>query len=69
MAIKKVEPDLHYEGVPDEAILTRAEILAIIGEYENQFGMTSDEFRKRWQEGSVPDVFETNSWAMLLKYL
>lgn len=69
MALKKIDHDPDYEGLPDDAILTRGEILAIIAGYEKQFGMTSDEFRQRWKAGTAPDVFETNEWAILLDSL
>jgi hypothetical protein len=54
------------DEAPDDGILTQAEVQAIIQGYEKQFGMTSEEFRKRWIEGTVPDTFETNDWVMLL---
>jgi hypothetical protein len=56
-------------GEPDEGVFTRDEVLAIIQGYEAQFGMTSEEFRRRWIEGTVPDTFETNDWVMLLDAL
>lgn len=69
MALKNTQRDEPYEGVPEEAILTQDEIKHIIAGYEEQFGMTSDEFRKRWKDGTAPDVFETTEWAVLLDSL
>ena len=40
----------------------------IIEKYESQFGMSSEEFLRRWREGTMPDLFETNEWAILLTY-
>lgn len=53
----------------DDGNLSREEILALVHCYEEMFSMTSEEFQKRWIEGSVPDVYETNSWAILLDTL
>ena len=54
---------------PDEGVFTMEEILAQIRQYEAQFGMTSEEFLKRWEAGTAPDTFETNSWAIWLHAL
>ncbi len=35
--------------------------------YEEQFGIASEEFLKRWENGTAPDTFETNHWARLLQ--
>ena len=56
-------------GEPDEDTLIREELLAEIRQYEEKFGMTSEEFHRRWLEGTVPDTYETNSWAILLHAL
>jgi len=40
-----------------------AEIAAL----EKRYGMTSEEFLRAWDEGTAPDTFETNAWAMILK--
>ena len=39
-----------------------------IAEYEEQFGMSSDEFLHRWHNGDAPDTFETMDWRILLRH-
>jgi len=48
--------------------MTDEEIQRILKGYEQQFGMTSEEFLKMWAEDAVPDTYETMDWAMLLRY-
>lgn len=47
-------------------LLSEAEISAIIRQYEEEFGMTSEQFLALWEAGEAPDTFETNDWAILL---
>ncbi|PJF24818.1 MAG: hypothetical protein CUN53_15920 [Phototrophicales bacterium] len=35
--------------------------------FETQFGMTSEEFMRRWMSFSIPESFETNYWAHLIQ--
>ena len=46
--------------------LNDADIEEIIKGYEQQFGMSSAEFQKRWIKGQMPDTFDTMAWAILL---
>jgi hypothetical protein len=57
----------------DSADFTEAEIAAArawraqqIAAFEAQFGMSSEEFLKRWREDTIEDSVETNYWANLL---
>jgi hypothetical protein len=52
--------------IPDVEILSDEHRCQIIEQYEQQFGMTSEEFIERWKSGAMPDTFETNDWAILL---
>ncbi len=47
--------------------LTADELSEMLVRFERQYGMTSDEFKIRWEQGDMPDTFETNFWAILLK--
>jgi len=53
----------------EEGIISREELLALVHQYEEKFGMTSEEFLKRWEADAIPDTFETNDWAMILDAL
>jgi hypothetical protein len=52
-----------------EKSMTKAEVLEIIRRYEAKYGISSEEFRKRWKAGTMEDSFDTNDWAILLGYL
>jgi len=47
--------------------LTAEELRDMIARFERQYGITSEEFKTRWENGDMPDTFETNFWAILLK--
>ncbi|GEM_PF-2187141 len=49
------------EATPDE-------LREKIAGFERKYQMTSDEFKIRWEHGDMPDTFETNLWATLLKH-
>ena len=49
--------------------LTRQDIEVMLLGYEARYGMASDEFAGRWAAGALPDTWEFNDWAMLLRYL
>ncbi len=34
-----------------------------VNEYEEKYGMTSDEFYDKWQRGEIDDTPEINEWA------
>ena len=65
---KEQQPDEIKADIP-EGIISREELLARVHHYEEMFGMSSEDFLKRWEADTVPDTFETNSWAMLLHAL
>jgi hypothetical protein len=46
-----------------------AELVAEVKGYEEKYGMTTEEFRKQWKDGTAPDTFETNAWNMLTDLL
>lgn len=37
-----------------------------IQQYEQTYGMSSEEFLKLWADDAIEETFETNHWAMLL---
>lgn len=47
--------------------MTDAELDTEIIACEKRSGMSSEEFMKHWKEGSAPDTYATNAWAILLK--
>ena len=46
--------------------LPLSEVRHIIAAYEAKYGMSSEEFLRQWEAGTVPDTYETNDWAILL---
>lgn len=44
------------------------DIAKVIAGYEEQYNMTSAEFKKMWELGTAPDTYETNDWYVLLEY-
>lgn len=48
--------------------VTQEELDERIKRYEEQFGMTSEEFLEKWNKGEAPDTFETMLWSTLLDY-
>ena len=53
----------------DDMIMTEDEIRAIIVGYEQQYGMSSEEFLRQWKADTASDTWETNSWAMFLDWI
>ena len=53
---------------PEDWIMTKEEIEEMITRFEKQYGMTSEEFLKRREEGTAPDSWEAMTWVTLLKY-
>jgi hypothetical protein len=62
------EPDWEFAGLT-EHLIDEAELEAKIKRYEEQFGMSSEEFLQRWNAGDMPDTFETNAWSIILDFL
>jgi hypothetical protein len=63
----KDTPIIDSEDITDaEIAAARAWRAQKIAAFEAQFGMTSEEFLKRWREDTIEDSFETNYWANLL---
>ena len=40
---------------------------ARIADYEQKYGMTSEEFLRRCREGTIRDTFDANAWRILLQ--
>jgi len=40
-----------------------------IKRFEEYYGVSSEEFLKRWQKGDFEDTFWTNVWRMDIKFL
>lgn len=60
----------HVE-IPEAVIfreLTSEDVESQIAHYECRFSMSSEEFLKRWREGTAPDTFETMDWLILLRH-
>ncbi len=61
-------PDVSNELTPEreweiEFHDTNTEIQAM----EAKMGMSSEEFHRKWLDGSMPDTFENNVWAILIQ--
>ena len=77
MAIVELLPDTKevvrsqktYQEKDDSSLLSEEEIQAQIAEYEEKFGMSSQEFLQQMQDGTAPDTFETMYWMGLLRHL
>jgi bifunctional DNA-binding transcriptional regulator/antitoxin component of YhaV-PrlF toxin-antitoxin module len=61
--LKEVGPEYIAEAYSDAGLLTRDEFMAILHEYEEQFGLSSAEFYEKWQQGEMPDQVEFTFWA------
>lgn len=61
-----LEIDFRTEDMPPYRV-SDEEIKGMVAEYEKQYGMKSEEFRKLYTEGKIEDTFDTNFWKMLLK--
>lgn len=53
----------------DNGILTDVDIGVMLDAYERRFGMASDEFYRRWKAGKLPDTWEFNDWAILVRHV
>jgi hypothetical protein len=47
--------------------ITTDETQEMITYLEDKYKMSSKEFLRRWELGEMPDNFETNYWAILVK--
>lgn len=45
------------------------DIRARIERFEEYYGISSEEFFKRWRKGDFEDTFWTNVWAMDVKFV
>jgi len=54
---KKFPPDIHPEKT----------IQDFLDEFEDRFGMSSEEFFDQWQRGETEDIPEVNEWAGFYK--
>lgn len=67
-------PRFNALGDPEYVILYgladdhhQLDVDATIKKFEVEFSMSSAEFLSKWSVGGMPDTFETNYWASLLK--
>ena len=49
--------------------LSLDDIRAQIKRYEEYYGVSSEEFLKRWRKGDFEDTFWTNLWRMKINFL
>ena len=49
--------------------LTDEDIRGMLSTYEARHVMKSDEFARRWAAAELPDTWEFNDWAILLRHL
>lgn len=62
----RTEPLVINASGQDANILTEEDIQQIIIGYEQKYGMSSEEFLKKWAADAVPDTYETMKWMILL---
>ena len=71
-----VEPPAHLKGVTDFSRLEPEELVYIheltdddvrrrLKKLEQWYGMSSDEFYRRWKRGEADDIFEKIEWSAL----
>lgn len=65
--LKEVGPEYIAEAYSDAGLLTRDEFMAVLHEYEEQFGLTSAEFYEKWRRGEMPDQVEFTFWAHMVE--
>lgn len=56
------------EETPYSGEISREDILEEIRGYEQEFGMSSEEFMQAVQAGTAPDTFETMAWMIMLRH-
>ncbi len=69
MADRDIEQAAREVDPYADMIMSQEEARALVKRYEQQFGMTSEEFLRQWKAGTAPDLWETNAWAMLLNWV
>jgi len=65
---KQESKELFDSEVPPEYIMTDEDVEREIRAYEEQFGMSSEEFLSQKRKGEFPDIFEAIAWQVLLKH-
>lgn len=63
--LREIGTEYIAEAYSDTGLLTRDELMAILKEYEEHFGLSSSEFYEKWQRGELPDNVEFTFWAHL----
>jgi len=60
------EGNVQKEPEDEEELLKRvlAELDAELKWYENNYGMSSEEFYAKWRKGKVEENFDMNAWAI-----
>lgn len=61
--LKEIGPEYITEAYSDAGLVTRDEFMAMLREYEEQFGMSSAEFYEKWQNEELPEKVEFIFWA------
>jgi len=59
--------ELESENVSLVDPVTTDEIRDMLDYLEGEYKMSSEEFLRRWEAGEMPDNFETNYWAILVR--
>jgi hypothetical protein len=52
----------------ERSLITDEQIAERIAEYEQHFGINSDEFLQQMRDGTIEDSFETMDWMILLRH-
>lgn len=65
--VQDIFQELELENVSLVDSVTKDEIREMRDYLEQKYGMSSEEFLRRWKLGEMPDNFETNYWAILVK--
>ncbi|MBC7813860.1 MAG: hypothetical protein H7175_22080 [Burkholderiales bacterium] len=65
--LRKDELD-NLNSLAGGGVMTDEEIQRILKGYEQQFGMSSEEFLKKWAEDAVPDTADTMEWMIVASY-
>lgn len=67
--LTETKDDLSFQETTQEDIFTVEEMKAQIASYEEEFGMSSQEFLEQMKNGTAPDTFDTMYWMALLRAL
>ncbi|MFQ5858217.1 MAG: hypothetical protein ACE5LU_21650 [Anaerolineae bacterium] len=74
-----VEPPAHLKGVTDYSQLEPEDLVYIheltdedvrlrLEQLERWYGMSSEEFYERWQQGEADDIFDKTEWSILYEH-